>query len=167
MGDDRERMTHQLLMPSAWITPALLQDGATGGGVLGPTGTTGEAGQTTAPPPGAPGDTGASSQGGFDMFFLILLMFGGMILIMSLSGRKEKKRRAQMLRELGKKDKVRTAGGIIGTVIEMKDDEVLLETDRASHTRLWLTKGSISAVIKQVKTTEPESAEEPQPTTNA
>lgn len=165
MGDEREHMTHQLLMPSAWITPALIQDGATGGGgVLGPTG---GAGQTAAPPPGAPGDTGAPASGGFDMFFLILLMFGGMILIMSLSGRKEKKRRAQMLRELGKKDKVRTAGGIIGTVIEIKDDEVLLETDRASHTRLWLTKGSISAVVKQAKSAEPETTEEDKTTTNA
>lgn len=159
-------MTHQLLMPSAWITPAILQDGTTtGGGVIGnPVGNT--ASQTATPPSGA-GDQGAAPQGGFDMFFLILLMFGGMILIMSFSGRKEKKRRAQMLKELGKKDKVRTAGGIIGTVIEIKDDEVLLETDRASHTRLWLAKGSISSVVKQAKSKEDEISDEPSSTATA
>lgn len=155
-------MTNQLLMPQAWITPALLQDGA----VIGnPTSTS--TGQPSTPPAGTAGDQTTPRQGGFDMVFLILLMFGGMILIMSFTGRKDKKRRAQMLKELGKKDKVRTAGGIIGTVIEMKDDEVLLETDRASHTRLWLAKGSITSVVKQAKTHSNDSSEEEATTTNA
>lgn len=147
-------------MPQAWITPALLQDGA----VIGnPTSTS--TGQPGTPPAGAAGDQTATPQGGFDVFFLILLMFGAMILIMSFTGRKDKKRRAQMLKELSKKDKVRTAGGIIGTVIEMKDDEVLLETDRASHTRLWLAKGSIATVVKQAKTHSNDNSEEATTTT--
>ena len=154
-GDERESMTNQLHMLQAWITPALLQDGA----VIG--------NQPSTAPAAVGGDQAATTQGGFDMFLLILLMFGGMILIMSLTGRKDKKRRAQMLKELGKKDKVRTAGGIIGTVIEMKDDEVLLETDRASHTRLWLAKGSITSVVKQAKTHSNDSSEEEATTTNA
>ena len=67
--------------------------------------------------------------------------------MMSMSGRKEKKRRAAMLEALGKRDKIRTAGGIIGTIVEMKGDEVLIETDKSSHTRLWLAKGSVSTVL--------------------
>ena len=145
-------------MPSAWITPALIQDGGspTGGGMLGVP----SSGATQpSPSAGADGTANAPVGGNMNFMFLILLMFGAMILITGLSGRKDKKRRSQMLSALGKKDKVRTAGGIIGTVIEMKEDEVLLETDRASHTRMWLAKGSIASVIKHAKQDEQESAE--------
>lgn len=144
-------------MPSAWFTPALLQDSATGGGVIG-----NPVGSTTQPaaPAGTAGDESAQQPGGSNIFFFFIIMTVGMLLIMSMSGRKEKKRRAKMLSALGKKDKVRTAGGIIGTVIEIKDDEVLLETDRASHTRLWLTRASIASVMKQAKHADQESGEE-------
>lgn len=152
-------MTQDIFMPSAWFTPALIQDGATGsGGVIGnPVGSTTQ--------PGAPAGTGGDSSttqqpGGSNIFFFMIIMTVGMLLIMSLSGRKEKKKRAQLLASLGKKDKVRTAGGIIGTVIELKDDEVLLETDRASHTRLWLTRASITTIIKQGKSNDTESSED-------
>jgi preprotein translocase subunit YajC len=84
-----------------------------------------------------------------------------MLLITMFSGRKDKKRRKDMLSSLAKKDKIRSAGGIIGTIIEMKDDEVLIETDRASHTRLWLAKGSVASVIKHAK-----SADTPEEETN-
>lgn len=153
-------MTHDTFMPTAWIMPALIQDAPQGGGLIG--GPTSEATQqsgTTADGAAVPGQT-ARPGGGMDMMFLILVLFGGMLLITMLSGRKEKKRRKEMMAALGKKDKVRTAGGIIGNIVEMKGDEVLIETDRASHTRLWLAKGSIASVEKHAKssvTTEEET----------
>jgi len=151
-------MTHDSFMPAAWFTPALLQDGAPSGGVIGnPVGTTTQ----TAAPTGAAGDPATTTQApSSNIFFFFIIMTVGMLLIMSMSGRKEKKKRKIMLSTLGKKDKVRTAGGIIGTVIEIKEDEVLLETDRASHTRLWLTRASIASVMKQAKNNDQESSEE-------
>lgn len=125
-----------------------------GSSIPTPTGADPGTGDTTTPAPG----------GGSNIFFFLIIMTVGMFLIMSMSGRKEKKQRAAMLKALGKKDEVRTAGGIIGTVIEMKDDRVLLETDRGSHTRMWLSKGSISSVLKshgqksEEKETQPETA---------
>lgn len=89
----------------------------------------------------------APAQGGSNILVIGMVMMVGMFLIMSMSGRKEKKKRALMLKALGKRDKVRTAGGIIGTVIEVKEHEVLIETDKSSHTRLWLAKGSVSTVL--------------------
>ncbi len=110
-------------------------------------------------------DSGAAAQGtkpsgGIDFMLIVFLMLGAMILIMSFSGRKDKKKRAQMLSSLGRRDKIQTAGGIIGTVVELKDNEVLIETDRASHTRLWLARGSISSVIKQSKSHETSEEED-------
>lgn len=157
-------MTHDILMPSAWITPALIQDSPQGGGGLIGPGASGNAGTTqqqTLPADGTAANQTNGRQGGMDMMFMILVLFGGMLLITMFSGRKDKKRRKDMLSSLAKKDKVRSAGGIIGTIIEMKDDEVLIETDRASHTRLWLAKGSIASVIKQAK-----SADTPEEETN-
>jgi preprotein translocase subunit YajC len=143
-------MTHETFMPSAWMMPVLIQDTPQGGGLIG-----GPSSSSTTTQPGSPVDGGAGQQGrpagGMDMMFMILVLFGGMLLITMFSGRKEKKRRKEMMASMGKKDKVRTAGGIIGTIVEMKGDEVLIETDRASHTRLWLAKGSISSIEKHAK----------------
>lgn len=148
-------MTHDLNMPSAWLTPALLQDAPSGGTMLGdPTSSNTAQPATTADGSAQPTQNGQPGGIMGQMPFLILLMFGAMILMMSLSGRKDKKRRAQMLSSLGRKDRIQTAGGIIGTIVEMKDNEVLIETDKASHTRLWLAKGSISSVVKHAKNAE-------------
>ncbi|MEX0876156.1 MAG: preprotein translocase subunit YajC [Phycisphaerales bacterium] len=136
-------MAIENIMPSAWIFPATLQDSPGEPQMLGS--------ESTTQPGTDPGAGGSGAEvppaGGSNIFFFLIIFTVGMFLFMSLSGRKEKKRRAQMLASLGKRDKVRTAGGIIGTVIEIKNDEVLLETDRSSNTRLWLSRGSISAVI--------------------
>lgn len=118
---------------------------------------------------GAP--AGQQPSGGLgQMLPFIVIMTVGMFLIMSMSGRKEKKKRAKLLASIGKKDKVRTAGGIIGTIIEFKGtDEVLIETDRASNTRLLLARTSITQVIESAnkpvtdKVTLPESKAESVP----
>ncbi len=152
-------MTHTQIMPQAWMLPAIIQDAqSTPTQMLGSETTTQpDPGPTGTPTPGA--NQPAAPAGGSNMFFFVIIMMVALLLLMSMSGRKEKKKRAQMLSTLGKRDKIRTAGGIIGTVIEMKNDEVLIETDRASNTRLWLSRGSISAVLKSA------SAPDQEPTT--
>ncbi len=116
---------------------------------------------------GAPGGQSRSQSDGSGIFFFAIVMMAGMFLIMSLSGRKEKKRRAAMLSSLGKRDKIRTAGGIIGTIVEVKDDEILLETDKSSHTRLWLAKGSVSTVLSSPSASKREDSSTDQETVSA
>ena len=133
-------MTNPISFSLVYENPILAQ-------VLG--GDAAPASATQAPgTPGAP--AGQQPSGGMgQMLPFIIIMTVGMFLIMSMSGRKEKKKRAQLLASIGKKDKVRTAGGIIGTIIEFKGtDEVLIETDRASNTRLLLARTSITQVIE-------------------
>ncbi len=158
-------MTHDTFMPSAWMMPVLIQDAPQGGGLIGgPSSATTQQPSSTADG-GAGTGQNARPGGGMDMMIMILVLFGGMLLITMFSGRKDKKRRKEMMASLGKKDKIRTAGGIIGTIVEMKGDEVLIETDRASHTRLWLAKGSIATVEKHAKSVE--STEEETQSTGA
>ena len=65
-----------------------------------------------------------------------------------MGGRKEKRRRAEMLASLARNDKVHTVGGLIGTVTEVHDQEVVLRTDEASNTRVRIARSAITQVIK-------------------
>lgn len=145
----RYDMMQEFNMSLATLNPTLAQmlgsDAPAGGATTAAPGT----------PGGAPGQQAAP--GGSNIFFFAIIMMVGMFLIMSMSGRKEKKKRASMLDNLGKRDKVRSAGGIIGTIVELKENEVLIETDKSSHTRLWLAKGSVSAVLDSAHSTPQDS----------
>ncbi len=126
-----------------WST-VLVQEGS---GVLGaPSG-----GAGGASPSGAGGAAGtqAPPPGGLGWFMPILAVFMVFLIISTMmSGRKEKKRRAEMLASIGKRDRVQTVGGMIGNIIEIKGDEYLLETDRGTNSRAWIAKTAVSTVIR-------------------
>lgn len=66
--------------------------------------------------------------------------------------RKEQQRHKAMIEALSKGDEVVTNGGIIGTVIHVKDDRLTLKT--ADDTRIVVQRGRIAQVLKG-ETTEP------------
>lgn len=117
--------------------------------------------------PGAPGGTGAPLQqqpgspgapgqgqpgGGFgSMIWPLLLIMVLFILFTSLSGRKERKKRAEMLGGLSRNDRVQTIGGIIGTVIELSNDEMVLRVDEASNTRVRFARSAVQQVLRPSK----------------
>ena len=101
---------------------------------------------TGAPAGGAP--QGAPQGMGF-MWIALLGIMLGMIVITSMSGRKERKRRAEMLSTLRRHDRVQTVGGIIGSVAEVRDDEVVLKVDEATNTKLRIARSSIQSVLKK------------------
>jgi preprotein translocase subunit YajC len=82
------------------------------------------------------------------MVMLIVLM-GAMILFSFVSARREKKKREQLLGNIKKHDKVLTVGGIMGSVVELKDDSVVLKVDETSNTRITFAKSAISQVMPQ------------------
>lgn len=79
--------------------------------------------------------------------FHIVLIFGLMIYFMIASSRKEKKRKAEMVNSLKKDLKVQTIGGITGVIEEVRDDEVLLNVDAGSNTKITFTKSSIASIV--------------------
>lgn len=124
--------------------------GAPSGAAPAPGGESGAAG-TAAPGQAAPpaGQAPANPLG-----MMLPLVFGLIIFMMitsMLSGRKEKKKRASMLEALKKRDRVQTYGGIIGTVVEMKDDELVLKVDEGSNTRIRFARSAIQQVIKSAR----------------
>jgi len=98
------------------------------------TGTTGAAGPT--PAAQGPGGMGA-------IFWLLPAMLLVMVLLQVTGARKEKKRRAEMMSQIKKGEKVQTAGGLIGTIIEVGETDVVL---RLEEGRARVLKSSIALV---------------------
>ena len=96
------------------------------------------------------------SPGGFfggDPTFLII-MVAVMALLwwwMGRGRRKEQQKHKEMLNTLKKGDKVTSIGGIIGTVIEVKDREVVVKVDESSNTRMKFLRSAIRNVGAPVK----------------
>ena len=90
-----------------------------------------------AAPAGAAGQQG----GGMGMWIMLILIFVVMWLFMIRPQRKQQKELEQFRNSLQKGDKVITAGGIYGTVDEVKDRYVVLKVD--GETKLRIDKSSI------------------------
>jgi preprotein translocase subunit YajC len=110
---------------------------------------------TTAPgePPGPSpeGRTGQSSM--WNMLFLFLLMAVVMYFILFRGPRKQQQQHRQMVESLKKNDRVRTIGGILGTVVDVRGDEVVLKVDESNNTKIRV---SVSAIGKRLTEDEKE-----------
>lgn len=114
----------------------------------------GSSGSATAPN-GAPGEPAAAPgmADGANLFMLIIPLLVLMVVFSLFSQRREKKRRAQMLGGMKKHDKVRTIGGVIGAVVEVKPDTVVLKVDESSNTRMTFSRDAIQQIIDVDTTT--------------
>jgi len=95
---------------------------------------------------GAPAGAGASGMG----FQLILLAAVVLFVVMTImGGRRERKKFETMMNSIKKNDSVRTVGGIIGSVVEVKPDVVVLKVDEHSNTKITVARSKIEAVLKE------------------
>ncbi len=86
------------------------------------------------------------------MSYLPLIVIMIVLFMLMIRGpRKQQREQKQMLQSLKKNDRVRTIGGIYGTVIEVKGDEVVLKVDEANNTRIHV---SVSAIGKNLSAEE-------------
>ena len=113
-------------------------------------------GAPAAAPAAAGGDAAATgtaapqgAAGGPGFMIMMVVLLGAMILFSFVSARREKKKREELLGNIKKHDKVLTIGGVVGTVVEMKDDSVVLKVDETSNTRITFAKSAISQVMPQ------------------
>lgn len=104
---------------------------------------------TTTGQPGAPnGPAPQPSPFGNSFLFMMVALMGLMIFMSVMSGRKEKKRVASMLSSIKRHDRVMLAGGMIGTIAEVRDDEVVVKVDESTNTRIHFRKSAIQQVLR-------------------
>ena len=80
--------------------------------------------------------TGAQAGGGMSMWIMLALIFGVMYFFMIRPQKKQQKELQQFRDSLKKGDKVVTIGGIYGTVVELKENSVLIEVDNSVKIRV-------------------------------
>lgn len=83
----------------------------------------------------------SSGEAGAFNLVVIVVIFGGLILFMSLRQRKRLRERNAFLETLAVGDQVRTYGGVIGTIQSLTEDEVIVVTE---GTRLRLVRAAIA-----------------------
>lgn len=80
-------------------------------------------------------------------FLPLVLIFVIMYLLLFRGPRKKQQRHKKMVQSLQKNDRVRTIGGIFGTVIDVRDDVITLKVDESNNTKIKVTSGAISSVL--------------------
>lgn len=86
---------------------------------------------------------------GMEMFWMLLL---GMIVFMFVTSifgsRRQKRERAAMMSALSKHDRVVTNSGMLGTIVEIKEKEVVLRVDDETNTRITMVRDAVNSVVK-------------------
>ena len=115
--------------------------------------------QATPPPdPGTAPDGGGAADGGspFPSFLIVGLLFAFMYLFLFRPQRQKEQEEKAMLERIKKNDHVVTRGGIIGVVMNVKDDEVVLKVDEQQNVKIRFQKAAIATILGA----EPEKKEE-------
>jgi preprotein translocase subunit YajC len=102
------------------------------------------------------GEQANQGQGGAPGWFTFLPMVAILFLLywmMIRPARRQENERQTMLKAMKVRDKVVTAGGLIGTVAAIKEneDEVTLKIDENSNVKVRVTKSSIVRVLNSAE----------------
>jgi preprotein translocase subunit YajC len=81
-------------------------------------------------------------------FLLILVV---LYFVMLRPNQTKEKKRTEMLTGLKRGDRVQTIGGILGTVVEAKETEIVLKVDESSNTKVRFTRSAIHRVVDEEK----------------
>ena len=134
-------------MSNIWILAAAdgnAPSGVRSGGVTSEgTSSTSVPDKPPADPNSPAGSTGRKLFGGSYQFIFLALMFVMMYFILFRGPRKKQQQHKQMVQTLSKNDKVRTIGGIIGTIVAVKGDEIVLKVDESNNTKITVSASAI------------------------
>mgnify|MGYP000369889428 CR=1 FL=1 len=84
-------------------------------------------------------------------FTFLLLMLVVFYFFLIRNKRRQENQRKQMIDQLKRGDRVQTIGGILGTVIEARENEVLIKVDESSNTKIRFARSAIHRVLDEEK----------------
>jgi preprotein translocase subunit YajC len=80
-------------------------------------------------------------------YFPIILIMIVFIWYSSRSKRRQEQQKRSMLDSMKRGAKVQTIGGILGNVVEVRDDRILLKVDESNNTKVWFARSAIHRVL--------------------
>jgi preprotein translocase subunit YajC len=104
--------------------------------------------------PGDPNNEMSNQQQGKRDSFSLWLFLPLIILMIFMFFRapqKQKQQRKKLEQSLEKNDKILTIGGIIGTIVELKDDEITLKIDESNNTKIKIRRSAIGRNLSKDK----------------
>ncbi len=117
-----------------------------GPAITSPEKTEGQEGKVATQPAGGKKPPGGLFSGDPTILIVMVVVMGLLWWWMGRGRRKEQHRHREMLSALKKGDKVTSIGGIIGTVVEVKDKEVVVKVDESSNARMKFLRSAIRNV---------------------
>lgn len=87
--------------------------------------------------------TTSTAGGSMQMILMLVVMFAIFYFMLIRPENKKKKEAEQMRNAVKTGDRITTIGGIVGTVVNVKEDRIVIETS-SDRVRMELTKWSIS-----------------------
>jgi preprotein translocase subunit YajC len=89
---------------------------------------------------------------GLNPILLVMLPLLLIYIVFMLRGpRKKQQEHQKMVAALSKNDRVRTIGGIFGTVLDVRDDEIVLKIDESTNAKMRVSPSAIATVLKDTK----------------
>ena len=83
----------------------------------------------------------------FAVLMTFLLPLGVFAMIIWRAQRRERQKTSDMLGNIKKNDRVMTIGGVIGTVVAVKENEIVIKVDESTNTRMTFIKRAIQQVL--------------------
>jgi len=97
--------------------------------------------------PGATPPQGGSFWG---LMFPMLLALGVFYIFMFRGQRKDRKKHADMLADMKRNDRVQTIGGVLGTIVDVRDNEVVLKVDETNNVKMRFNRSAIKEVLSAI-----------------
>jgi preprotein translocase subunit YajC len=89
----------------------------------------------------------AKPQGTNMMLWFMLPVLLVYMFFMFRGPKKKQQEHNKMVSSLAKNDRVRTIGGIFGTVLDVRDDEIVLKVDESTNTKVRVSPQAIATVL--------------------
>ncbi|MHC4706571.1 MAG: preprotein translocase subunit YajC [Planctomycetota bacterium] len=97
------------------------------------------------------GGRGPGLFGPYGYWVFLILMFFMFYLVLFRGPRKKQQQHKQMVQTLERNDRVRTIGGIIGVVVDIKGEEVTLKVDESNNTKIKVISSAIGKNLSKDK----------------
>ena len=75
---------------------------------------------------------------------LVMIVF---VWMSTRTRRRQEQQKKDMLGAMKRGDRIQTIGGILGNIVEVREDRILLKVDESNNTKVWFARSAIHRVL--------------------